>query len=228
MTAPTALRLTPLRFFRWLAVSVVIGGTVMALAGEWTSPYLWWFTLGFSAVFLYATLFVLDDDLARERFRPASQGADTVALKWIRLSALATLVIAPLDSGRLHWGAPVPHLARMFAVGGSVGSFFLVVRAMMTNRFFSPVIRVQGERGHRVIDQGPYAVVRHPGYFGMLVFAPTAALALGSWWALIPAGAYCSLILRRVFVEDRFLHANLAGYDEYAGRVRHRVIPGIW
>lgn len=222
------LRITPHRFVRWLLVSCVIGGTVMALAGNWTSPYLWAFTLGFSAVFLYATLFVLDDDLAQERFRPPSQGADAVALRYLRLSALATLVIAPLDSGRLHWSAPVPHLLRMFAVAASVGSFFLVVRAMMTNRFFSPVIRVQGERGHRVIDQGPYAVVRHPGYFGMFVFAPTAALALGSWWALIPAGIYGSLILRRVLIEDRFLHANLAGYEEYAGRVRHRVIPGIW
>ena len=200
----------------------------MALAGEWTSPYLWGFTLGISGVFLYATLCVLDDDLARERFRPPSQGADAVALRRIRLSALVTLVIAAVDGGRLHWSAPVPDLLRMIAVAAATGSFFVVVRAMMANRFFSPVIRVQGERGHRVIDQGPYAVVRHPGYFGMVLFAPTAALALGSWWALIPAGIYSSLILRRVFVEDRFLHANLAGYAEYAVRVRHRVIPGIW
>jgi protein-S-isoprenylcysteine O-methyltransferase Ste14 len=228
VTTQTRLRITPHRFFRWLLVSLVIGGIVMALAGEWTSRYLWGFTLGMSGVFLYATLFVLDDDLARERFRPPSQGADAVALKRIRLSALATLVFAPLDSGRLHWSAPVPDLPRMIALAVSIGSFFLVVRAMMANRFFSPVIRVQGERGHGVIDRGPYAVVRHPGYFGMVLFAPTTALALGSWWALIPAGIYSSLILRRVFVEDRFLHANLAGYAEYAGRVRHRVIPGIW
>ena len=220
--------MTPHRFFRWLLVSLVIGGVVMALAGEWTSLYLWGFTLGMSGVFLYATLFVLDDDLARERFRPPSQGADAVALRRIRLSALVTLVIAPLDSGRMHWSAPVPDLPRMIAMAVSIGSFFLVVRAMMANRFFSPVIRVQGERGHGVIDQGPYAVVRHPGYFGMVLFAPTTAFALGSWWALIPAVIYSSLILRRVFVEDRFLHANLAGYAEYAGRVRHRVIPGIW
>jgi protein-S-isoprenylcysteine O-methyltransferase Ste14 len=220
--------MTPHRFFRWLLVSLVIGGMVMALAGEWTSLYLWGFTLGLSGVFLYATLFVLDDDLARERFRPPSQGADAVALRQIRLSALVTLVVAPLDSGRMHWSAPVPDLLRMIAMAVSIGSFFLVVRAMMANRFFSPVIRVQGERGHGVIDQGPYAVVRHPGYFGMVLFAPTTAIALGSWWALIPAVIYTSLILRRVFVEDRFLHANLAGYAEYAGRVRHRVIPGIW
>jgi protein-S-isoprenylcysteine O-methyltransferase Ste14 len=60
------------------------------------------------------------------------------------------------------------------------------------------------------------------------MFSPMAVLALGSWWALVPAGIYWLLILRRVGVEDRFLRANLAGYDQYAGRVRNRVIPGVW
>src|SRR5262249_59314558 len=103
----------------------------MALAGEWTSLSLWGFTLGISGVLLCGRLFVLDDDLARERFRPPSQGADAVALRQIRLSALATLVIAPLDGGRLHWSAPVPALLRVIAITASIGSFFLVVRAMM-------------------------------------------------------------------------------------------------
>src|SRR5260370_1027293 len=58
--------------------------------------------------------------------------------------------------------------------------------------------------------------------------APGLVLGCGSWWALIPAGVYCALILRRVLVEDQFLRTNLAGYDQYAGRVRHRVIPGVW
>src|SRR5262245_43995033 len=112
----------------------------MGLSGEWTSPYLWDFTLGISAVCLYASLFALDEGLARERFRPPSEGTDAVALRWIRSSALTLLVLAPLDSGRLHLSAPVPNLVRLFAIGMSTGSFFVVVRAMMTNRFFSPVI----------------------------------------------------------------------------------------
>jgi len=211
-----------------LLASVVIGGGVMALAGQWTSPYLWGFAIGFAAVFLYATLYVLDDDLARERFRPPSRGADAVALRWIRLSALASVLLAPLDSGRLHWSAGVPAALRIVGIAGSVVGFWLVVDAMKVNRYFSPVIRIQDERDHHVIDQGPYAVIRHPGYLGMLMFSPMAVLALGSWWALVPAGIYWLLILRRVGVEDRFLRANLAGYDQYAGRVRNRVIPGVW
>ena len=103
-----------------------------------------------------------------------------------------------------------------------------MLHAMMTNRFFSAVIRIQTDRGHRVIDQGPYAIIRHPGYLGMLVLSPMAALALGSWWALLPAGLYWVLIVRRISAEDRFLHENLAGYPQYARRVPHRVLPGIW
>jgi protein-S-isoprenylcysteine O-methyltransferase Ste14 len=200
----------------------------MTVAGQWASPYLWGFAIGFSAVFLYATIFVLDDDLARERFRPPSAGADAVALRWIRLSALASLLLAPLDSGRLHWSAEVPAALRIVGIVGSVVGFWLVVDAMKVNRYFSPVIRIQDERGHHVIDRGPYAVIRHPGYLGMLMFSPMAVLALGSWWALLPAGIYWMLILRRVVVEDQFLRVNLAGYDQYAGRVRNRVIPGVW
>jgi len=65
--------------------------------GRMDVPYLWGFSLGISGVFLHATLLVLDDDLAQERFRPSSQGADAVALKRIRLSALATVVIPASD-----------------------------------------------------------------------------------------------------------------------------------
>lgn len=216
------------RLLRWLVASFAVGGALMALAGQWTSPYLWGFAVGFSGVFLYASLAVLDDDLARERFRPPSNGFDAVALAWIRAAALALFVLAPLDSGRFHWSRDIPGFIRVAAIAGSLGGFTLVIRSMMSNRFFSPVIRIQGERGHQVVDHGPYAVIRHPGYLGMLMFAPLASLAVGSLWALIPATVYCLLISRRVVVEDRFLRAHLAGYEQYAGRVRHRVIPGVW
>src|SRR5258708_3692562 len=152
MTTATAVGLNPARLLRWLLVSVVVGATAMTLAGQWTSPYLWGFTIGISAIFLYASVSVLDDDLARERFRPPSQGADAAALRWIRVSALAAFVMAPLDGGRLHWGPAVPEIIRSLGLGLSLIGFWLVVDAMKANRFFSPVIRIQDERGHRVVD----------------------------------------------------------------------------
>ena len=216
------------RVARWIVASVVFGGVMMALQGDWASPFLWGLTFGFSGVFAYASISMLDDDLAQERFRPPTQGADAVALRWIRLTALTAFLFAPLDSGRLHWSSTVPAPLRMCGIVGFVVGFWFVVFAMKTNRYFSAVIRIQDDRGHRVVDRGPYAMIRHPGYLGMIVVAPMVVLALGSWWALVPALAYSALIARRVIVEDRFLRLHLAGYDAYAARVPHRVIPGVW
>jgi len=104
----------------------------------------------------------------------------------------------------------------------------MFVYPMSVNRFFSSVVRIQDERGHHVIDRGPYALVRHPGYLGMLLVGATMPLALGSWWALLPGSALVACGLRRVWVEDRFLAVSLPGYREYAARVRYRLLPGVW
>jgi protein-S-isoprenylcysteine O-methyltransferase Ste14 len=215
------------RLARWLVFTVVFGGGVMALSGEWTSPLLWTFALGVSALVLYA-MFTMAPDLAAERFQPPTKGIDAIALFWIRVTAFAAVIIAPLDSGRFHWSAPIPGSLRIAAIAGCLAAFLFCFRAMTENRFFSVVIRIQNDRGHRVVDTGPYAVIRHPGYAGMIVGVPLMAIALGSWWAFGLASVYSLLILRRVVLEDRFLRQNLPGYLDYAERVKWRLIPGAW
>jgi protein-S-isoprenylcysteine O-methyltransferase Ste14 len=100
--------------------------------------------------------------------------------------------------------------------------------AMIVNPFFSPGIRLQKERNHRIITRGPYRLLRHPGYLGMLVAIPASALALGSWLALIPGLAFSGVIIRRTASEDQFLKVNLSGYSDYSEKVRYRLLPGIW
>jgi protein-S-isoprenylcysteine O-methyltransferase Ste14 len=96
------------------------------------------------------------------------------------------------------------------------------------NKFFEPTVRIQTDRGHRVIDTGPYAIVRHPGYaFGSGFFLGMPS-ALGSYWALIPAALVCPLLVLRTIWEDQTLREELPGYKEYAQRVRYRLIPGVW
>jgi protein-S-isoprenylcysteine O-methyltransferase Ste14 len=106
--------------------------------------------------------------------------------------------------------------------------FGLFYSAMRQNRFFSAVVRVQNDRGHHVVDQGLYSVVRHPGYAGMMLGMPFSGLALGSWRAAAIGLLLSVLIMRRVMFEDAFLQKNLVGYADYVKRVRHRVIPGVW
>jgi protein-S-isoprenylcysteine O-methyltransferase Ste14 len=111
---------------------------------------------------------------------------------------------------------------------GMAAAFMVMFGAMRANRFFSPVVRIQTDRGHHVIDTGPYAHVRHPGYAGMIPSMPFSALALGSWAAFAISLVYVGMIVRRVLFEDAFLHEHLAGYREYAQRVRYRLLPGVW
>jgi protein-S-isoprenylcysteine O-methyltransferase Ste14 len=215
------------RLKRWLLVSGVVTVAVFALAGTWRDPWLWAYAAVWSLSTFYA-LFSIDEDLARERFHPPTAGADGVALHFVRVVALTHLVVGALDSGRWHVTSPVPSGLRVFALAGMALTFAIFFRSMRENRFFSSVIRVQSERGHRVIDSGPYSIVRHPGYAGLLLGMPFSGLALGSWLAAAIGLVMSGMILRRVLFEDAFLKKNLDGYAAYTHRVRHRVIPGVW
>jgi protein-S-isoprenylcysteine O-methyltransferase Ste14 len=140
---------------------------------------------------------------------------------------LAILVVAALDDGRYHW-------LRVSWWVCVLGYFLLSIAlvgltwAESVNKFFEPSVRIQTDRGHKVVDTGPYAIIRHPGYvFGFLFFLGMP-LALGSLWALIPAFLVCALLVVRTIFEYRTLRAELPGYQEYARRVRFKLVPGVW
>jgi protein-S-isoprenylcysteine O-methyltransferase Ste14 len=100
--------------------------------------------------------------------------------------------------------------------------------AMAANPFFSGIVRIQQERGHKVVSAGPYRFIRHPGYAGMLVFTFAAPVILGSPWAFGIAILTTGITVLRTSLEDRTLERELDGYAEYARRVRHRLVPGVW
>ena len=100
--------------------------------------------------------------------------------------------------------------------------------ALIENRFFSSVVRIQVDRGHVVCDSGPYRIVRHPGYAGNMLALPGMVLALSSMWTLIPAAVALIIAVIRTVLEDQTLQDELPGYRDYARRVRYRMIPGIF
>ena len=104
----------------------------------------------------------------------------------------------------------------------------LTIWAMASNRFFYSVVRIERERGHTVATSGPYGYVRHPGYVGGILFDLVTPLFLGSLWSFLPAGFTVCVLVVRTALEDRTLRAGLDGYEEYARRVRYRLLPGIW
>jgi protein-S-isoprenylcysteine O-methyltransferase Ste14 len=139
----------------------------------------------------------------------------------------ATLIVAALDDARFHWH-PVPWWVCGLGYVLVLTAMGISVWAEAVNKFFEPGVRVQADRGHRVIDTGPYAIVRHPGYIGACLMMVGTALALGSLWALIPAGLSCLLLVLRTRWEEQTLEAELAGYKEYMQKVRFHWIPGVW
>jgi protein-S-isoprenylcysteine O-methyltransferase Ste14 len=163
----------------------------------------------------------------RGTFSPGVKTFDKAfALLWLLL-ALATPLVAGLDVVRFHCSTlPAP----LFLVGTAVlvpASAF-ATSAMLENRHFEQLVRIQEDRAHRVVTTGPYRFVRHPGYLGAILGGLATPLMLGSAWAFAPAGLVALLFVVRTHLEDRTLRHELEGYEEYAKRTRFRLVPYLW
>ena len=163
----------------------------------------------------------------RSRVHPDTKRWDKVVIGLLFLAMFAIPLVAGMDDGRFHWSSMswlLVGLGYLLLITGWIG----VAWAETVNPFFEPGVRIQTERGHHVIDTGPYAIVRHPGYVAASVMFAGFAVSLGSWWALIPAGVGSLVLVLRTAWEDRTLHVELPGYATYATRVRFRLIPRVW
>lgn len=136
-------------------------------------------------------------------------------------------IVAGLDI-RLGWSGGMALWLHAAGAAAFVAGFALLIWSMASNAYFSTVVRVQGDRGQTVCNTGPYRYIRHPGYAGTIVQSLVVPLILGSWWALIPGGVGALALIARTALEDRTLHQELDGYQEYAGQTRYRLVPGIW
>lgn len=200
-------------------------------AGTWAWPKGWLFVLVLLGV-ISAVLFVLhrvnpEVIVARSRFHEGTKGWDKMLLSVYFPAMAAVLLVAALDDGRFHW-FPVPWWVCGVGYALLLLGIGIVTWAEAVNKFFEVTVRIQTDRGHEVIDTGPYAIVRHPGYVGGVLHAIGIALSLGSLWALIPAGLASLVLIVRTQWEDQTLQAELAGYKEYTQRVRYKLIPGMW
>ena len=117
---------------------------------------------------------------------------------------------------------------RAIGTAALVAAVGVMYRCAAANHFLSGRSRIQSERGHTVVQQGPYRFVRHPLYASRIVLILGSALTLGSWIALVPAALNAVLLILRTSLEDRLLTTDLPGYREYAKHVPERLVPGLW
>jgi protein-S-isoprenylcysteine O-methyltransferase Ste14 len=143
------------------------------------------------------------------------------------ISLLAIPAVSGLDSGRYEWSNVRQEISYV-AIAIYLAATVFQTWAMTVNKHFEGTVRIQTDRDHQVISDGPYTLVRHPGYVAMILAALTMPIMIGSWWGLVPAGAGAMLMVARTTLEDRTLRSELAGYEAYTRSVRYRLLPLNW
>lgn len=219
-----------------LAFAFIAGLGLFAVIVLWPAGRLdWWAGWIYLALVITSQVAALiylqrvNPDVIRHRL---SIGAGTK--RWDKIWAvcftpafLGIFLVAGFDAVRFEWSAMSPWLWPLGLAIWVPGNT-LFTWSMGVNPFFEKTVRIQKEGGHRVVDTGPYRLVRHPGYLGFFGWSLSAPLLLGSWWAFLPALLSIVAIVIRTVLEDRTLREELSGYQEYAARVRYRLIPGVW
>ncbi len=216
-----------------LLVLVVIPLLPILISGRWN----WWEAWVMLAVFVLS--FILSralavrksPDILKERANYNQHENTQPWDKWlsplVAFGSVFILLVAGLDA-LYHWSAGFPLAVEIAGLVLIAGGYILGSYAFIENAYFSGTVRIQDERGHRVVSSGPYGWMRHPGYLGSLVASLGMPLLLDSLWAFIPVVIFGAFFIIRTRLEDNFLQENLPGYREYAQKVRYRLLPGIW
>jgi protein-S-isoprenylcysteine O-methyltransferase Ste14 len=191
-----------------------------------------WVYLGLYLVYLALNAFILlgkHKELVEERSKvgEGAKGWDKIIGIITGIGGFAILILAGLDE-RFGWAGSIPLWVQVAAFVLLGLSYPLFTWAMVSNKFFSTIVRIQKDRGHTVQTGGPYRFVRHPGYASLLVTYVTIPIALGSLWACIPMIMLVVNLFIRTALEDRTLQNELEGYKDYTTSVRYRLIPGVW
>ncbi len=173
----------------------------------------------------------VDPGLLKERLKPPMQKDQPLADKLVLIPFLILMFggmgVMAADAARWRWSM-MPPSVQWAGCGLLLAAILFMYWTMRTNSFAAPVVKIQKYRGQTVITTGPYATVRHPLYFGALFYIAGTSLVLGSWWGLAMVPILAFLLVIRIGIEEKTLRMGLEGYDDYARRVRWRLVPLIW
>ncbi|MGD8586050.1 MAG: isoprenylcysteine carboxylmethyltransferase family protein [Chloroflexota bacterium] len=214
-----------------LIQNLIIAAALFLPAGTFRWPNAWAY-LAVNVIGIIINVLILlrvNPEIIAERaeVRKETKGWDRKLTTVGLFISLAMYIVAGLD-WRLGWSPDVPFWLWLpgmvlFILGSALSSW-----AMISNPYFAPTVSIQEDRGHTAVTGGPYRYVRHPGYCGWIISNLAAPLFLAAYWATIPAVLIAAGFVVRTALEDRTLSAELGGYQAYAGRVRYRLVPGVW
>jgi protein-S-isoprenylcysteine O-methyltransferase Ste14 len=225
--------MTPKTVARLVLIIFVFPLIPMIVSGVWD----WWEAWAYAIISIFG--FIVSralasrrhPDIIAERARSMEmQDAkpwDKTLAPMLAFGSLLILIVAGADKA-FGWTTPFPLNTKLAALLVIVLGFVFGSWALIENRFFSGVVRIQTDRDHHVVTTGPYRFVRHPGYAGALWTYLAMPVLLDSIWAFIPTVLLVGVLVLRTSLEDRTLQAELPGYKEFTEKTRYRLFPGIW
>ncbi len=206
---------------------ILISGNLFWIQG-------WIFSIWFLGL-CYTTIIYLyrhDPALLSERYmKPGSgneKGWDKYFIYILFPSFVIWFIIMPLDAQRFMWTFNFPTWLEAFGLFLLIGSAFFLFKSYRDNSFVSPLVRVQSERGQKVISTGVYGFVRHPMYLGGIMLFLGSPILLGSIYGLLIGIFLSFMFVARIIGEEKMLVCELDGYSDYKTKVKFRLIPGIW
>jgi protein-S-isoprenylcysteine O-methyltransferase Ste14 len=217
---------------RQILFQIIVIALILFVSSGRLDWWMAWVYIGLFVVGVGVNMIILvhrDTGLIEERsqIKADTKKWDLWLAGFLSIISSVTLLISGLDI-RFGWSEEIPSVlqfvAMMLVVSGSaLGSW-----AIISNPFFASTVRIQSERGHSVISDGPYQYIRHPGYSGWILTGMALPVMLGSLWALIPAGLTAIIFIIRTGLEDRTLRRELPGYEEYSQNTHFRLVPYVW
>jgi protein-S-isoprenylcysteine O-methyltransferase Ste14 len=211
--------------------TLVIGAILFLSAGTFRWPGAWaYLAIYVIGIIINAVILLrVNPEVIAERaeVREDTKDWDRTITSVILILTLAMIIIAGLD-WRFGWSPAVPLWLWLIGLALLISSSALSGWAMISNTYFATTVSIQEDRGHIVVSGGPYQFVRHPAYSAWMLSNLVVPLVFGSLWAYIPAVLIVISFAVRTALEDKTLLAELDGYQEYAKRVRCRLVPGVW
>ena len=215
-----------------LVFVVVVPLLPLLISREWD----WWEAWAFAAVSILGfgasrrLAARRHPDLLAERAQFTShddmKSWDRVLVRLVALGSAAVPVVGGINA--IYGRAAFAWALKAAALCALLAGYILSSAALIENRFFSGVVRIQRDRGQYVVSNGPYGWIRHPGYAGAVLAYLAVPFLLESWWACVPSLLLIVVLVVRTWLEDSTLMDELPGYRVYAERVRSRLVPCIW
>jgi protein-S-isoprenylcysteine O-methyltransferase Ste14 len=212
---------------------LVFAALLFGAAGtlKWTAGWVFMALFFIFALVVSVMLIRHDPALLEERLRPIIQKDqpkwDKVLIPIVAVVFCGWMVLMGLDAVRFRWSA-MPAWLQGIGGAGLLVSMYITYAPYRENPYLAAVVKIQTDRGQHVVSTGPYAVVRHPLYAGMLLMLPSIALMLGSWYGVAASLPLMVGIGVRAVLEERELQALLPGYSDYMKKVRYRMVPYVW